>query len=74
MTAPFAPPPKRFFHVFLAGALAVAVAAPFARRDDAIGWIAFLTIAAAAVGLWGVLTVGFVRGILRRRERGPGAE
>lgn len=54
MTAPFAPPPTRPI-VLVGAAIACVIAIPFARRNDWLGWAAFLVIAAAAVALWGML-------------------
>jgi hypothetical protein len=41
MTAPFAPPPSRTTLIILIGLVAAALAAPFARRENAMGWFAF---------------------------------
>jgi hypothetical protein len=68
MTAPFAPPPSRSILAVLASMLAVVVALPFARRDDWTGWVAFLTLVAANVILWGLLGWGLIR---RWREPPP---
>ena len=67
MTAPFAPPPSRAILAVVATMLAVAIAAPFARRDDWMGWIAFVTLVAANAVLWGLL----VWGLIRRRGEPP---
>jgi hypothetical protein len=55
MTAPFAPPPSRAILAVVATMLAVAVAIPFARRDDWTGWVAFVTFVAANAVMWGLL-------------------
>jgi len=61
MTAPFAPPPSRAFVLVTFGLAAVAIAMPFVRRNDWIGWIAFLTFVVVAIGLWMILIWGFAR-------------
>jgi hypothetical protein len=61
VTAPFAPPPSRSVVAVLAAMLAMMAVLPFARRDDWLGWIAFATIAAANVVLWGLLARGLIR-------------
>jgi hypothetical protein len=65
MTAPFAPPPSQLQVIFTVGLIAFAIAMPFVRREDGIGWIAFLASAAFAVGLWVMLLWGMARAILR---------
>ena len=55
MTAPFAPSPSLIVLAVAAGLMAVGLLMPFARRDDWIGWCAFLATAAFAVWLWGLL-------------------
>lgn len=69
MTAPFAPPPSRpvLFVLFAMGVMAIAM--PFGRREDWLGWVAFLAIAACAVGIWGLLILGFTRAFLGRRRK-----
>ncbi len=52
--------------MILLGMVAVAVAIPLGRREDSLGWIAFLTMAAVAVGLWALVLWGFARAILQR--------
>jgi hypothetical protein len=71
MTAPFAPPPPRPGVMILFGMAAVAAAIPFARRNDWVGWIAFLSVAAVAAGIWGLLAWGVVRAILQWRRGRP---
>ncbi len=71
MTAPFAPPPSRSVVIIVVGLVAVAVAIPFGRRDDWAGWVAFLTVAAVAVGCWGLLMRGAMRAILQWWRGGP---
>lgn len=61
MTAPLTPQPSWPAAVILICGVAVAIAMPFGRRTDFVGWAAFLTIAAAAIGLWGLLIYGFCR-------------
>jgi hypothetical protein len=61
VTAPFAPPPSRSVIAVLAAMLAVMAVIPFARREDWLGWIAFGTVIAANVLLWGLLAWGVVR-------------
>ena len=53
--------------------VAVAVAMPFGRREDWIGWLAFLVIAASAIGLWALLIWGFTQEIIEwwRRRSDP---
>ena len=46
----------------------MALAMPFARREDWIGWVAFLTICLGAVGLWVLLIFGWISN-LRARDR-----
>ena len=74
MTAPFAPPPSRPIVAVTLGMVAVAVAMPFARRDDAIGWIAAAVVLGAAVGIWSLLLWGLGRATLQwwrdRRDGG----
>ena len=69
MTAPFAPPLPWEVKAIVLGSLAVAVAMPFARRNDWVGWIAFTTLAAAAVGI----VLLFIRAVWRNfvRQRPP---
>lgn len=67
MTVPFAPPPPWEVKAIVLGSLAVAVAMPFARRDYRVGWIAFATLAAAAVGI----VLLFVRGVWHNFVRQP---
>jgi ABC-type uncharacterized transport system permease subunit len=54
--------------MILLGIVAVAVAMPFGRREDWLGWTVFLTMAAVAAGLWGLVLCGFARAILQRRR------
>lgn len=68
MTAPFAPPPGWPMFALLAASAAVAIAIPFGRRDDWTGWLALLTISAAAIVIWGMLIWGFVRALRERRR------
>lgn len=70
MTAPFAPPPSRAFWIVIGLMVCVAAVAPFARRDDWLGWVALVVIAAANVVLWGMLMWGFGRAIWRRMRGG----
>ena len=70
MTAPFAPPPSRPLIAVVVAMLAVAVAMPFARRDDWSGWAAFVTLIAANAVLWGLL----IRGLIRRWREPPASE
>jgi len=58
MTAPFNAHPQPVQWAIILGLPLVALAMPFARRDDWIGWAAFLVIASYAVFLWVVLIVG----------------
>jgi hypothetical protein len=54
------------------GIIAVAIAIPFRRRDDWLGWIGLLTIAAVAIGLWGALIWSFIQSVIewwRNRSR-----
>ena len=64
MTPPLTPP-TRPLAIIVIGTIAVAIAMPFAQRDDWIGWIALATIGAAAVGLWALLICGFTRAIIQ---------
>lgn len=48
----------------LIATVAVAIAMPFGRREDWIGWLAFLVMAASAVGLWAILIWGFTQRII----------
>lgn len=69
MTAPFAPPPSRPVLFVLVAMGVTAVAAPFGRREDWLGWVAFLAIAACAVGIWALLIWGFARTFLESRRK-----
>lgn len=71
MTAPFAPPPSRAVKIVLALMASVAIVAPFARRDDGLGWIAFLVITTATIILWGMLFWGFGRALITWWRGGP---
>lgn len=68
MTAPFAPPPPRPVIVVLILLGLFVIALPFGRREDWLGWVAFLVIAAVAVTLWGILLWGVVRKIIEHRQ------
>ena len=74
MTAPFAPPPSTPQITIVIAIIAFAIAMPFARHPDWIGWIAFLTITASAVALWSLLIWGIGRAIVewwrKRRDAG----
>jgi len=48
------------------GMLATAIAMPFVRREDWIGWIAFGIVAVFAIGLWALLIRGFIRELRAR--------
>ena len=61
MTAPFAPPPSRNVIVVLVALFAAMAVVPFGRRDDWLGWIAFATLVAANIVLWGLLIWGMIR-------------
>jgi hypothetical protein len=58
VTAPIAPPPSRQFVLLVLGLIAFAIAMPFVRRDDWIGWVALLIMAAVAIGSWILLIWG----------------
>jgi hypothetical protein len=45
--------------------LAVALAAPFGRRDGWLGWFSFLILIMATATIWGLL----IRGAWRNRDR-----
>ena len=66
MTAPFAPPPPRSLAIILLCMVVVGLVTPLMRRDDWMGWAAFLTVAAVALGMWGLLILG----LLLAEERG----
>lgn len=61
MTAPLAPPPSRLGLSVIMALTCVAAAIPFGRREDWLGWLAFLVVAAAAAWVWGVLLWGLWR-------------
>jgi hypothetical protein len=61
VTAPFAPPPSRTIIAFLVALFAAMAAVPFARREDWLGWVAFATLVAANLVMWGL----FLRGVWR---------
>lgn len=65
MTAPFAPPPTWEAKAIASGTMAVAVAAPYARRDDGVGWFAFSIIVAGALAFWTVCARGMVLNAIR---------
>lgn len=69
MTAPFAPPIARpvLFVLFAMGVMAIA--APFARREDWLGWVAFLAMAVCTLGVWGLLIMGLARAFLESRRK-----
>lgn len=70
MTAPFNPHPHPLIWLIVIGMLGFAIAMPFARREDWLGWISFLAIAGFAVLLWSVLIVGLcIRFLEWRRSR-----
>jgi hypothetical protein len=52
----------------------VGLVMPLMRRDDWMGWAAFLTVAAVALGMSGLLIQGLARAALRwwRGEPDPG--
>jgi len=57
MTAPFSPHPPRIVWLICLGFVAVAVAMPFARRDDLLGWLSLSVVLAFAVILWALLAM-----------------
>jgi hypothetical protein len=71
MTAPFAPPPPRAVWIVLGLMVCVAAVLPFARRNDWIGWSAFVVIAAANAALCGMLLWGIVRAVRERLRNDP---
>lgn len=64
MTAPLAPSPSPAVWTVVGFMVAVAIVIPFARRDDWLGWLAFLVVFAANVVIWGLLLWAFVRAAL----------
>jgi hypothetical protein len=54
--------------------IAVALAMPFGRRDDWLGWVALFTIWGSALFLWATLIVAFVRRIIEWYRRAPEEE
>jgi len=59
MTAPFNPHPHPLIWAILIGMIGVAIAMPFVRREDWLGWVSFIAITGFAVFLWVTLIVGF---------------
>jgi hypothetical protein len=51
--------------VIALGTLAVAVVAPYARRDDGVGWFAFSIFVAGALAIWTVCARGIVLNAIR---------
>jgi hypothetical protein len=66
MTPPQTRPLTPALLFVIVGSLAMAVAMPYVRREDWIGWIAFGTIVVFAIGLWVLLIRGFVRELRAR--------
>ncbi len=58
MTAPFNPHLHPVQWTVVLGLPVVALALPFARREDWIGWTACVVLAGYAIFLWGALVVG----------------
>ena len=58
MTAPLNPHPHPLIWAILIGMVGFAIAMPFARREDLLGWISFMAIAGFAIFLWATLIVG----------------
>ncbi|MFH1921339.1 MAG: hypothetical protein ABIP48_15850 [Planctomycetota bacterium] len=46
------------------GIIVVGVIMPFATRDDWIGWVALLMIAAFTIALWALLISGLARSMI----------
>lgn len=44
--------------------LGVAIALPFARRDDLLGWLSFFAVAVFAVSLWALMILASIRTLL----------
>jgi hypothetical protein len=61
MSAPFAPPPHPVVWFVVTGIILVAIAMPFGRRDDWLGWVAFVLVWVVALGLWTLLIGGALR-------------
>jgi hypothetical protein len=55
MTAPLAPQPTRITWAVVFGLIAVVIAIPFGRREDWVGWLAFLNVATVAIGFASLL-------------------
>lgn len=70
----FGPPPSPIVIWVVIGFLVVAVAIPFGRRDDWIGWTAFLAIALAAIGMWVLLIWGWTRAFIEWWRKRSGTE
>ncbi len=65
MTAPFNPHPHPLIWAFVVGLAVVVMASPFGRRDDWLGWISLLAVAAAAVFMWATLISGLAMQIAK---------
>jgi hypothetical protein len=64
MTVPFLHQPMPLARFLSIGLLVVAIAMPFGRRNDLLGWVAFLWIAFFALALWVILIIGVARSVL----------
>ena len=74
MTAPFAPPMSWEGKAILWGFLVVALAIPFGRREDWIGWAALSALLAVVVGMWALLIRGMAFHTLRWWRQRAGRE
>jgi hypothetical protein len=57
-------PEPRFLLFIVIAFVATTAAIPLARRNDWIGWIALLWIAALAIALWAMLVIGIARAVI----------
>ena len=64
MTAPMTRPVTWEMVLVLVSMVVVAIALPFARREDWTGRVAFLAIAVSVLGVWGLLIRGLTRAFL----------
>ncbi len=68
MTPPLTRPIPPAFWWILLGCLILAIVMPFGRRDDWLGWLAFIVIVLAAIGIWGLLIFGVVKSFREQRQ------
>ncbi len=64
MTAPFSSHPPPLVWLIAIGTISMAIAIPFGRRDDWLGWLAFLWMASFAIALSAILIFGIARNVV----------